>query len=114
MGQENLPRATTVPEFWKGNEEEHRRKMSQAINQIQKGVTNNHYTVTLSANATTTEVRHPPARSGSGVQITPKTASAAASLAAGGIFVETETGKAIIHHDASAATDRIFHLAFFG
>ena len=114
MAQSNIPRAATVPEFWKGTEEEHRRKVSLAINQLLKGVSNNHFTVTLEANETETEVMHPPVRSGSGVQMTPASASAATSFASGVIWAETQSGKALIHHDASAATDRTFHLAFFG
>jgi hypothetical protein len=114
MSQSNLPRAQVVPEFWKEDEAEHRRKLSQAVNMLMKGVSNNHFTVTLDAEETTTEVMHPPVRSGAGVQITPASSSAATSFASGLIWVETENGKAIIHHDASSATDRVFHLAFFG
>jgi hypothetical protein len=114
MAQSNIPRAQVVPEHWKGDEEEHRRKIGQAVNQLQKGVSNNHFKATLDADETTTEVLHPPVRSGAGVQLTPGSASAATSFATGDIWVETQNGKAIIHHDASAATDRIFHLAFFG
>jgi len=114
MGQSNIPRAQVVPEFWKGDEEEHRRKMATAINQIQKGVTNNHFKVTLEVNETTTEVMHPPVRPGSAVHLTPGSASAATSFADGNIWVEAKNEKAIIHHDASSVTDRIFHLSFAG
>ncbi len=114
MAQANIPRAQVVPEFWGGGEEEHRRKMATAINQIQKGVTNNHFSVTLEAGETITEVMHPPVRPGSAVHLTPGSASAATSFAEGVIWVEAENEKAIIHHDASEVTDRIFHLAFFG
>jgi len=114
MAQSNIPRAQTVPEFWKGEEEEHRRKLSTAINQIMKGVSNNHFKVTLEAGETSTEVMHPPVRVGASVSLTPGSASAAAAMATGNVWVETATGKAIIHHDASAETDRTFHLAFFG
>jgi hypothetical protein len=113
MAQENLPRAVTVPEFWQ-NEEEHRRKLGKAVNQLQKGVSNNHFKVTLTRGETETEVMFPPIRPGATVQLTPGSASAAESYATGAIWVETEAGKAIIHHDASAATDRIFHLTFSG
>ena len=112
MSQENLPRAATVEEFHVGDEAEHRRRLSVAVNQILKGVSNNHFSVTLEANETTTEVMHPPVRTGAGVTLTPGSASAATSFAAGGIWVETENGKAIIHHDSSAETDRKFFLAF--
>jgi hypothetical protein len=114
MSNTNLPRAQTVPEFWKGSEEEHRRKIAVGINMLMRGVTNNHFKVTLEADETTTEVLYPKVRPGAGVQITPGSASAAESFATGVIWVETEEGKAIIHHDSSAATDRSFHLAFFG
>ena len=114
MSQSNLPRAQTVPEYWQGPEEEHRRKISTALNQVLKGVSNNHFTVTLEVDATTTEVMFPPVRPGSGVQITPGSASAAMSFATGNIWVEAQSEKAIIHHDSSSATDRIFHLAFNG
>lgn len=114
MSQENLPRAQTVPEYWNGPEEEHRRKLGAAIGQLQKGVTNNHYCATLEVNATTTEVLHPPARSGSTVLLTPASASAATSFSAGVVWVEAIDGKAVIHHDSSSVTDRRFHLAFLG
>lgn len=114
MSQENIPRAATVPEYWHGNEEEHRRKISAAVNQLLKGVSNNHFTVILDPGKTTTEVMHPPVRSGAGVQITPGSPSAATSFAAGNIWVETQAEKAIIHHDSSSATDRKFHLVFAG
>lgn len=114
MSQENIPRAAVVPEYWHGNEEEHRRKISTALNQILRGVSNSHYTVTLDAGKTTTEVLHPPVREGAGVQITPGSPSAAVSFAAGNIWVETKSEKAIIHHDSSSDTDRKFHLVFTG
>lgn len=114
MGQSNIPRAQTVPEFWESDEAEHRRKMATALNELQKGVGNNHYKVTLEIDATETEVMHQSCRSGAGVQITPGSASAATSFAAGVIWVETQNGKAIVHHDSSSVTDRIFHLAFNG
>jgi hypothetical protein len=114
VAQSNIPRAETVPEFWEGDEKDHRRKMATAVNQLQKGVGNNHFTVSLEVSEFETEVMHPPCRSGAGVQITPASASAATSLAAGGIWVETQNGKAIIHHDSSSASDRTFHLAFNG
>jgi hypothetical protein len=114
MSQNNIPRAQTVPEFWKGDEEEHRRKMATALNQLMNGVSNNHYTVRLDVNATETEVMHPPVRPGAGVQITPGSESAAVSFSLGTIWVETQMEKAIIHHDASSISDRIFHLVFNG
>ena len=113
MSQSNIPRAQTVTEYWNGEEGEHRRRLGVAINQMQKGVSNNHFSVTLDANSTTTEVMHPPVRPGGTVQVTAASASAAATIAAGTVWVETESEKAIIHHDSSAATDRTFHLAFF-
>ena len=114
MAQSNIPRAQVVPEFWKGDEEEHRRKIATAVNQLQKGVSNNHFKVTLEVGLTRTEVTHPPVRAGSAVHLTPGSASAATSFAAGNIWVETQKEKAIIHHDASSVTDRIFHLSFAG
>jgi len=114
MAQSNIPRAQNVPEFWKGDEEEHRRKISSAINQLQRGVSNNCFTVTLEADDTETEVLHEPCRPGTAVQMTPGSASAAASFATGVIWVETEQGKATIHHDSSSATDRVFHVTFNG
>ena len=114
MSQSNIPRAQVVPEYWKDDPEEHLRKLATAINQLQKGVSNNHFSVTLEANETTTEVTHPPVRSGSAVTLTPGSASAATSFAAGNIWVESATGRAIVHHDSSATTDRIFHLTFAG
>lgn len=114
MAQENIPRAQTVPEFWNFAPEEHARKLAVALNQVQRGVTNNHFKVTLEANETETEVMFTPIRAGSAVQLTPASESAAIAIANGVIWVETENEKAIIHHDASAETGRIFHLTFNG
>lgn len=114
MSQSNIPRAQAVPEFWKGDEEEHRRKISTALNQLQKGVSNNHFTVTLEVDETETVVMHPPMRSGSAVQLTPGSASAAESFATGAIWAEVKTGEAIIHHDSSTDDDRVFHITFNG
>ena len=114
MAQDNIPRAATVPEFWQGSEEDHRRKIGMAVNMLLRGISNNHFRVTLDAGETETEVLHPPIRAGSTIQVTPGSATAAIAFAAGGIWVETEAGKAIIHHDSSADTDRIFHLTFSG
>ncbi len=114
MSQSNIPRAQTVPEFWKGNEEDHRRKLGAAVNQLLKGVSNNHFTVILDVGDTETTVLHPPIRPGSAIQVTPGSATAAASFSTGFIWVEAQTGKAIIHHDSSTDTDRIFHLTFSG
>ena len=114
MAQSNIPRAQIVPEFWKGDEEEHRRKISMALNQIQKGVSNNHFKVTLEVGETETIVTHPPMRTGSAVQLTPGSATAAASFATGSIWAEVKTGEAVIHHDSSTDDDRIFHLTFNG
>ena len=112
MSQSTIPRAVTVTEFWEGSDPEHRRRLAVAINQLQKGISNNHFTVILEANETDTEVRHPPVRPGGTVQLTPASASAATSMATGAIWLETQTEKAIIHHDSTADTDRKFFISF--
>ena len=107
-------RTQSVPEFWAGADSEHRRKMALAINGLLQGRLNSHFTVTLTPDATETELRYTDSRPGVTMLLTPNSPTAAASQAAGTIWVETQTGKAIIHHDASPATDRRFFAVFIG
>jgi hypothetical protein len=93
-----------VPTFWKGPEEEHRRKLAQAINSLMKGQSNNGFEVTLNADATLTELTVEFARTGNIAQLQPMSASAAASLA--NVWTEVTVGTVKLHHDSSPATDR--------
>jgi hypothetical protein len=101
----------TVPERWE-KEEEHRRKIAQAVNDLQRGRTNNVFTATLTANATMTTVSVSFARVGDAAVLTPQSSSAAASAA--NVYTVVTNGTIEVHHDASAATDRTFGIVLFG
>ena len=113
MAFEAQPRSKTVPEWWSDDrKDELARKVGQAVNAIMNGQTNNHFTVTLDPNKTTTTIPYAPARPGSSPVLTPLTASAAASAAL--VFAEPGTGEVVICHDSSAATDRRYALVIVG
>lgn len=106
-------RYQSVPLYWSGGRvDEHLRKMCQILNGLLLGRVNNVYEVTLRAGETTTEVQVEQARSDSQPLLTPRSASAAASVT--NVWVETSNGKVTLHHDANAAADRAFSLAVFG
>lgn len=104
-------RVQGVPEFWSGSVEEHVRKLAQAVNGILRGKTNNILEVTLAPGATQTEVLADRVTVSTVPIAVPRTASAAATI---GLWSESTTGKVILHHDASAATDREFDLVLCG
>ncbi len=107
---QNRPRQRKpVPKYW-NSEEEHLRKVSDGANAALSGQTNNQFTVTLDPDETTTEVLYEKCRPDISVNLTPGSASAAAST----VWVEPQTGKAIIHHDSSPDTDRKFFAVFVG
>jgi hypothetical protein len=97
-------RSQTVPTFWSGPEEEHRRKMAHAINALMKGQGNNGFAVTLTPDAVLTELEVEFARPGNIAQLQPMSASAAASLAS--VWTEVEIGRVNLHHDSQPAADR--------
>jgi hypothetical protein len=101
----------TVPERWE-DPKEHFRKIAQAVNDLQRGRTNNVFSVTLTPNETMTSVDVSFARVGNAALIIPQTASAAASATS--VYTVVQNGTIEVHHDAAVASDRTFALALFG
>jgi hypothetical protein len=99
------PRFTSVPEVW-ADEEGHRRKLGQVLNQVQDGKTNNVYAVTLTPEAEQTVVISPRTTALSVVLLSPRTAAAAAAIPT--TWVEALKGEIKFHHDNDTATDRTF------
>lgn len=99
-------RVEEVPQFLEGRENELLRKLSQSVNDLQKGRGNFHFSVTLRPNALTTEVLVEYADSSHVVDFSPASASSATAIAAGVVWAEATTGKIVIHHDSQVATDR--------
>ncbi len=97
-------RTQFAPDRW-DREDEHRRKLAQAANAALKGLTNNHFTLELDLNATTTEVTVETARPGTIGLVVPLSAAAAATVTE--YWTEADIGKVTIHHGASATERRV-------
>lgn len=89
------------------------RDVAAAVISLTRGRSNAVGTVTLRANQTTTVVTNPNINVDSSVQLTAKTANAAAALATT-YAVVTAAGTITITHANNAQTDREFHLSFMG
>lgn len=97
------------------DEAEHRRQIALALNQALLGRLNNTGLVTLAANQATTVVNDLKVAVQSKVFLTPLTASAAAEVATGNLFIVTVTEKKFtIAHTNNAVTDRDFAYAILG
>jgi len=100
------------PESW-ADAKEHSRKIAQSVRGVMDGQLNNHYSVTLEAGTTQTDVVYPTARPGVTVLLTPQNQLAASFQRANDVWTTSEIGKVTIHH-ASAAGGEQFSLAIFG
>jgi hypothetical protein len=88
-------------------------KINRAIQQLEQGRLNVGGVCTLAVGATSTVVTAPNCGAGSQVQLTPKTANAAAALATA--FVSAvANGSFTVTHASNAQTDRTFGYACFG
>jgi hypothetical protein len=101
-----------VPESYRDGAH-HRRMISQVVNGLLVGRSNNRLMVTLEASATETVVRDARFTERTVPSLTPLNAAAATAVGAGVVWVEPLVGKVKIHHDASA-TERIFGLVWIG
>lgn len=98
----------TVSRRWH-DEEDHRSRMSDAINQILKGKLNNTGTVTLTANVASTVISDPRIGTDSFIGFMPTTANASAEIGAGTIYISSRGNQtATITHANNAQTDRTF------
>jgi hypothetical protein len=88
-------------------------KINRAIQQIEQGRLNVGGLCTLAPNATSTTVKAVNCGAGSQVQLTPRTANAAAALAS--TFISAvANGSFNVAHASNAQTDRTFGFACFG
>lgn len=90
------------------------RKLIDRINLLIRGRNNANGRVTLTANATSTEVTSANVGAGDVVLLMPETAAAASELAAGGMYVVAAAGTFTITHANDASTTRTFGWVAFG
>jgi len=107
-----MPETAEPPIFWDGPPEEHARKIALILNEVLVGKTNNFFNVTLTPDATSTEVERERVNIDSKVSLTPSSASAASALSS--LWVQVTFGRIIIHHDSQPDTDRSFAATVIG
>ncbi len=91
------------------------RDFSQRISELIQGRSNATETVTLTANVTSTVVAKETINENAECFLSPRTATAAAGIASGTIYISAVTGGSLtITHDSNAATDRTFGLLIIG
>jgi len=109
-----MPDTARPPIFWEGTTEEHIRKVALIVDELVTGKSNNGFTVTLAANATETVIDRARVSVDTRVSLVPTSASAAAAIGAGSVWVETTVGRITIHHDSQPDTDRTFDATAIG
>lgn len=90
------------------------RVLAQAIKQLIEGRSNANGEVTLTANAASTTVTKTTINGQAGVFMFPKTANAAAEMAAGTCHAAVLAGEVVITHANNAQTDRTFYYVVLG
>ena len=96
-------------------DEKDQRKINSAINELAKGRSNAVGSVTLAANAASTTVTAVNCGAGSTVLLSPRTAHAAAEIAAGGCYISSVgNGTFTIAHANNAQVDRTFGYVCLG
>ena len=104
----------TAPLTFAGTESEHIRRVAQVVNELQRGVGNHGFRVTLDpAPAVATVVIRADVTLEQVANLTPASAAAAVDMAAGTTWAETSAGKVTIHH-ASGGAGRIFGVVLAG
>ena len=93
-----------APELW--------RKIAQSVRSLLIGKSNNHATVTLTVDTTTTEILRDFITQQTIATLSPLTANAAAALAT--TWVVTTLGKVTIHHVSASTTGRTFGVVLVG
>ncbi len=90
-------------------------KIVRSLNLVIDGRTDNYGQVTLTANAASTTFEHAALSENSTIALTPRTAHAAAAMAAGTLYVSAKAnGSVTFAHANNAQTDRTFDLAWIG
>ncbi len=104
----------TAPELFRGNIEEHIRKVAQVANQIQKGYGNNAFKVTLDGTpATSTTVNRQSVTVNQHANLSPISAAAATDFALGTTYAVTANGTVTVHH-AAGSSDRQYGIVLAG
>lgn len=104
----------TIPLVQTGGEEkQHRLTLATTLNEVLKGRANNVGEVTLTANVTTTSTTDTRIKSQMMIEISPRTANAAAALT--NVYISGVTdGSFTLTHSSVASTDRTFDYIFHG
>jgi len=95
----------------------HRRQISQSVNSLLTGKTNNVLDVTLTASAASTTITDARIGVNTAFIFTPTTANASAEIGAGTIYVSTSSrvnGSVAVTHANNAQTDRTFKVVLAG
>lgn len=108
-----MPNTATVPKRHE-DEEEHRRKLALITRELLAGKSNNVLDITLAPNATETRVQRDRVCCDTKVSLMPKSATAAAALASGQLWIEVHRGEITIHHDSQPDADRLFGATVVG
>ena len=90
------------------------RILAQAIRQLIEGRNNANGEITLTANAASTTIAKTTINGQAGFFMFPKTANAAAELAAGTCYGVVTAGQVVITHANNAQTDRTFYYVVLG
>jgi len=98
-----------LPKTW-SDPEEHVFKLTQSLNGLLNGETNNVLSVTLNPSSTTTEISDDRIHPNTVPILVPKTASAAATIWS----YNASKGKVTLTHDSDPASDRRFGVLLFG
>lgn len=107
-----MPQAFRPAPFNPKLEIEDLRQMSQVINEVQKGKTNNVNTITLTVSVTTTTITDSRISIQSVISLMPTTANSAAAVTT--TFIVPTTGSATITHANNAQADRTFFYSVVG
>ncbi|MDE2471252.1 MAG: hypothetical protein KGL35_21590 [Bradyrhizobium sp.] len=93
---------------------DHLRQIAQALNRINGGHGNWTASVTLTANAATTQLVDSRISASTFLGFMPQTADAAAELGNGTLYANCTNGSATLHHANNAQADRTFTLLLIG
>ena len=106
-----------APPIGSPDEEYHRQQISQSVNQVLTGKTNNVLDVTLTASAASTTITDARIGVNTALIFTPATANASAEIGAGTIYVVTTSrvnGSVAVTHANNSQTDRTFKVVLVG
>ncbi len=109
-----VKRVREVPEASYGLEEEHLRRTIQALDGLLNGQGNNHFSVTLDPDSTSTTIIALNATFQTVVQLSPMSAEAAAAFALGNIYALAKSKEIVIRHPSGPDSDRTFGVLING